>query len=100
MNTRFEDILGWARERNLIAGANPQAQMLKGMEEFGEVAAAVARKNTEGVKDGIGDVVVVLTILAAQHGIHIADCIDHAWHEIKDRKGRMVDGIFIKESDL
>jgi hypothetical protein len=50
--------------------------------------------------DGIGDAVVVLTILAAQHGVTIEECIDAAWDEIKDRKGRMIDGVFVKESDL
>jgi hypothetical protein len=44
--------------------------------------------------------VVVLTILAAQHDLAIEDCIEAAWHEIKDRKGVMRDGIFIKEADL
>jgi hypothetical protein len=42
--------------------------------------------------------VVVLTIMAAQNGMMIEDCIDNAWQEIKDRKGKMVDGIFIKEA--
>ena len=40
------------------------------------------------------------TILAAQHGVTIEDCIEIAWNEIKDRKGRMVGGTFLKESDL
>jgi hypothetical protein len=39
----------------------------------------------------------VLTILAAQKDLEIEECVVHAWHEIKDRKGRMVDGIFQKE---
>jgi hypothetical protein len=39
---------------------------------------------------------VVLTILAAQKGFNIEECIAHAWSQIKDRKGRMVDGIFVK----
>jgi len=97
---RFNDIRSWAHDRNLIHGGTKQAQMLKGVEELGEIAAAVARGNVEGVKDGIGDVVVVLTILAAQYDVSIEDCIDHAYNEIKDRKGRMVDGCFIKEGDI
>jgi NTP pyrophosphatase (non-canonical NTP hydrolase) len=97
---RLNQIRQWAHDRNLIMGGSKQAQMLKGMEEFGETAAAVARGNTEAVKDGIGDMVVVLTILAAQHDLAIEDCIEAAWHEIKDRKGVMRNGIFIKEADL
>jgi len=29
--------------------------------------------------------------------LEIEECVVHAWHQIKDRKGRMVDGIFVKE---
>ena len=96
--THFDLIRAWARARNLIDGATQQAQMLKLTEEVGELAAGVARKSELQVMDGIGDCVVVLTILAAQQGVLIEECVDQAWHEIKDRKGRMENGIFIKEA--
>jgi NTP pyrophosphatase (non-canonical NTP hydrolase) len=96
---RFENIRQWAADRNLILGSNPPAQMLKLSEECGELAGAIARGKGEDAVDGIGDAVVVLTILAAQLGVHIEDCIDAAWDEIKDRKGRMCNGVFIKEGD-
>jgi len=41
---------------------------------------------------------VVLTILSAQLGFTVEEAIAHAWSEIKDRRGRMVDGIFVKEA--
>lgn len=44
--------------------------------------------------------VVVLTILAEQSGLRIENCIKLAYLEIKDRKGRMIDGVFVKESDI
>lgn len=89
----------WAHDRNLIEGSTPEKQFLKLMEEVGETAGAQARGNLDGVKDGIGDAFVVLTILAAQNGLNIADCVAAAWDEIKDRKGRMSNGVFIKEGD-
>jgi NTP pyrophosphatase (non-canonical NTP hydrolase) len=95
----FERIRGWAAERNLIEGSTPQAQMLKLLEELGELAAAIAKGKPDGQIDGVGDAVVVLTILSARLGFTVEDAIEHAWHEIKDRKGRMVDGIFRKEAD-
>ena len=97
--THFDLIRQWATDRNLIEGSTPQAQMLKTIEEIGETASAIARKQTDLIADGIGDVVVTLVILAAQYGINIEDCIALAWEEIKDRKGRMVDGIFIKQEE-
>ena len=88
----------WANDRNLIEGATSQAQTVKLFEEGGEVAAAVARGNRDALKDGIGDMVVVLVILAAQNGLTFEECVAAAYEEIKDRKGRMVDGVFIRES--
>lgn len=93
----FVNIRRWASDRNIIAGATPQAQMLKMTEELGELAAGIARGNEELIKDSIGDCVVVLTILAAQHGLTIEECSAAAYNEIKDRRGRMVNGVFVKE---
>lgn len=97
---RLEDIRRWARDRNIIEGATQQAQFVKLIEEIGELASGIAKGRQAVIVDGIGDAVVVLTILAAQHGVLIEDCIEAAWQEIKDRKGCMVNGTFIKESDL
>lgn len=69
-------------------------------EEVGEVAAGLARGNIDEVKDGIGDVVVVLTILSMQLGTSIEECTTIAYNEIKDRRGKLIDGVFVKESDL
>lgn len=96
----FIKIRGWAEARNLVRGSNPQAQFTKLIEEAGELATGISKKRNDLVEDGIGDMVVVLTILAAQHGLNIEQCIATAWDEISHRKGRMVDGIFIKEEDL
>lgn len=98
--TNLELIRQWAHDRNIIDGASPQAQFVKLIEEIGELAEGIAKGRIEEVKDGIGDAVVVLTILAAQHDLLIEDCISFAHNEIKDRKGRMVNGTFVKESDL
>ncbi len=97
MKNNFELIRQWAKDRNLIEGATTQAQMLKMTEEVGELASGIAKNNRDVTRDSIGDCVVVLTILAAQHGWDIEDCISAAYEEIKDRKGRMENGVFIKD---
>lgn len=107
----FQRIRDWAHARNIIADSTVAAQGLKLMEEIGETAGALARLpgarakgDTEleaqllaKAKDGFGDAIVVMTIMAEKEGIAIEDCIDLAYAEIKDRKGRMVNGIFIRE---
>lgn len=98
--SHFEQIRQWAEDRNLVDGSTPEKQMLKLAEEHGELAAALARGNHEEAKDAIGDMIVVLTILAAQLGFPVEICITYAWNAIRHRKGKMVDGVFIKEEDL
>ena len=89
----------WAIDRGLHA-ADPSKQMLKLMEEVGELAEGLAKNNPDAVKDAIGDAYVVLTILSMQLGMDIRQCVKMAYDEIKDRTGRMVNGVFVKESDL
>lgn len=158
----------WAVDRNLIDGSTPEAQCVKLIEEYGELARGIAKKDEALIKDSIGDTLVVCIILAAQLGsdsfsidklifertaldvpdvsekivvrgatelgaisyfinvtnrdidrcigniyalcdtlaeiayLHkwsLVDCLMVAYNEIKDRKGRCVDGIFIREGD-
>ena len=73
--------------------------MVKLMEEAGELASGIARDQRDIISDSIGDCAVVLIILAEQCGLDFADCVAQAYDEIKNRKGRMVDGFFQKEGD-
>lgn len=97
---RIHDIRMWAYARNLVNGSTAQAQTVKLMEEMGELASGVAKNRPEVIADSIGDCIVVLTIIAEQMGFALEACIEDAWEQIKDRKGKMVNGIFIKEEDL
>lgn len=99
MDEYFDKIRQWAKDRNLIEGATPQAQFVKLIEEIGELANGINKGRQGEVMDGIGDAVVVLTILAAQMGMTIEECIVEAWEVIKDRKGVMRGGVFVKEGD-
>ena len=94
-----ESIEEWARERDLDS-ADPNKQMLKLMEEVGELAEGMAKDDMDITIDSIGDIYVVLTILSKQLGLNINYCINEAYNEIKDRKGRMVNGVYVKEEDL
>ena len=97
MSAVFDKIRRWAIARNLIDGSYPAAQMIKLREEVGELNDAITSGDDAEYKDAIGDCVVVLTIMAAQRGLNIEDCIASAYEEIKDRKGQMIDGVFVKE---
>lgn len=96
---KVELIKKWAEDRNLQTG-NPQGQIMKLLEESGELASGVAKNNEPVIKDSVGDIFVVLTVLCLQLDIDIEECIDLAYNEIKDRKGKLIDGVFVKEEDL
>jgi len=94
---QFDLIREWAEERGLYANGDPKTQALKLVEEVGETCRAILKEDYEEVVDGIGDCVVVLTNLAELMDISIEDCIAAAYDEIKDRKGKMVNGTYKKD---
>ena len=94
---RFDLIRQWAQERGIYDKGNSHTQYVKLMEEAGELAQALLNKDSYEIKDAIGDMVVVLTNLAALEGMQIENCIDSAYDEIKSRKGKMTNGTFVKE---
>lgn len=155
MNELIAKIEQWAEDRNIIKGSKPIDQAMKLFSEFGELADNVGKGRD--CRDDIGDVFVVLTIMAAQYGISMADmkphgydeedepkrmitslcrnllmfsdsrnrdkskslewclgwlirishnkgctleeCVQIAYNDIKDRRGILMNGVFIKESD-
>lgn len=95
----IKNIEQWAMARDLHT-ADPNKQILKLGEEFGELCEAMAKDRPDDVIDAIGDMQVVLTILSMQLGTSIHYCADVAYDEIKNRKGVMKNGVFVKEEDL
>ena len=146
----------WAADRNLIAGCQPIDQAMKLFSEAGELADNIGKGRC--VKDDIGDVAVVLTIITKQlsktladvdapqwaegdnktlmlklqnsltdfvecatfggfsyglcrrilnilnaiarnHKTTLEECVQIAYDDIKNRRGILMNGVFIKESD-
>ena len=95
---QLSNIVYWAHDRNIIEGGNAKDQCLKLVQEVGELSDSLCKGKSP--IDDIGDCMVVLAIIAEQHGLTISNCLEHAYNDIKDRKGRMIDGVFVKEADL
>ena len=93
----FDLIRAWAAERGIYEKGNAHTQYVKLQEEAGELAKALLNKDNPEIKDAIGDIVVVLTNLAYLEGITIEECIESAYAEIANRKGKMINGTFVKE---
>ncbi len=90
-------VINWADKRALLKPENVKSQMLKVMEELGETASAINKGKRSEIIDGIGDTFVTLIILSAQLGFDPTACLSFAYAEIAERKGKLVDGVFIKE---
>jgi NTP pyrophosphatase (non-canonical NTP hydrolase) len=89
----------WGTDRNIIgpeAKATVQTQFGKLMEEVGEIADGISDNDQHEIVDGIGDATVVLILLAELAGVRFETCLQAAWDEIKDRKGSMQNGHFVK----
>ena len=123
----FSKIVEWARDRNIIKGSTPQDQFTKLLEEVIELYSTLHPDKTglqvrnsildltselyfrgkidqapsgKTIEDDVGDCVVVLTIISEMQGLTMQKCISQGYSDIEHRKGEMIDGIFVKESDL
>ena len=70
LKTLQTNIEQWAVDRNLHTG-DPSRQVLKLIEEQGELAAAITRDNHEEMADAIGDVTVVALVMAKQLNVSV-----------------------------
>ena len=88
-------ITQWHHDRNLIEGATDKDQLAKLIQEMGELSDNICKGND--IRDDIGDMLVVMINIMERNNITIEECLAVAYMDIKDRKGKMIDGIFVKE---
>jgi NTP pyrophosphatase (non-canonical NTP hydrolase) len=95
----FALIRNWAKEKGIYEKGDPKTQLVKLVEEVGELSKALLENDEHEIQDAIGDIVVVLTNLARLKNYYIEDCIAQAYNEIKNRKGKIINGTFIKDEN-
>ena len=100
MKTQFERVREWAEQRDLYAKSDAKTQFVKLIEEVGETGRAILKSDEPEIRDGLGDAFVVLVNLSELCGYKLEDCIEEALNVIESRKGKMVEGSFVKEEDL
>ena len=103
-NMTFESlqdaIIQWGYVRNIISPKNTPKQFMKVTEELGELAEGINKNNQGQIKDSLGDILVTLIILSKDLDVDLLDCLRGAYDVIKDRTGKTVNGVFVKEEDL
>ena len=67
------------------------------MQELGELSDHACKG--EDIRDDLGDMLVVMLNIMKRNNFTMEECLQIAYNDIKDRKGKMVDGIFVKESE-
>ena len=97
MKIIIDKVIQWHEDRNLIEGSTDKDQVLKLQQELGELSDSVCKQ--KDVKDDLGDMMVIMLNIMKRNNVTMKECLETAYNDIKDRKGKMVDGIFIKEKD-
>ena len=97
-----EFIIRWANDRNMIKQdrLTVLAQLAKVSEELGELSAGINKSDEDKTKDSLGDIMVTLIILAQDLNFDLLDCLNSAYRVIQNRKGKTINGVFVKETDL
>lgn len=95
MNELIDKIKQWHYDRNLIDGSTDKQQFMKLHEEVGELCESIG--NGTDIRDDVGDIMVVLINMTTRNGLTMEECLEVAYNDIKDRTGKMVDGVFVKD---
>ena len=108
-----ERVVQWANEKGIFKKGTPLAQQSKTEEEVQELKEALLaqrnnlkdfyntkgykRNTSEEIKDAIGDILVTVLIQSKMQNLNPLDCLEIALNIIEKRKGKMINGTFVKE---
>lgn len=105
-----EKVLSWADDKDLLHAENAPKQFMKFIEEVFEFKTEMDNYDFHignlkiffyrRMKDEMGDIFVTLIILCEQIGIDPVECLSMAYEKISKRKGKTINGTFVKEEDL
>jgi NTP pyrophosphatase (non-canonical NTP hydrolase) len=89
-------VISWAEDKGILSKGTPMAQALKTLEETTELCTAINADDKDEIKDALGDIMVTILIQAEMQGMSLESCLESAYNVISKRKGKMIDGQFMK----
>lgn len=115
-----DEVIAWGKDKDLLHEDIAEKQFLKFIEEVFEFRDEwilyvheynvsdcgeadndpVVAEYRHNMKLEMGDIFVTLIILCDQLNLNLIECLAMAYEKIKDRKGKTINGVFIKEEDL
>lgn len=117
-------VLQWGEDKGIFAKSTPLRQLDKTQEELDETKEALQKLASltdqqilseklltddpdtldleedalAEAKDGIGDMLVTIILLAKMVNVDTVDCLQSAYDVIKKRTGKMINGQFVKDN--
>ena len=117
-------VLQWGEDKGIFAKSTPLRQLDKTQEELDETKEALQKLASltdqqilseklltddpdtldleedalAEAKDGIGDMLVTIILLAKMVNMDTVDCLQSAYDVIKKRTGKMINGQFVKDN--
>lgn len=105
-----KEVEEWADDKDLLHKENAEKQFMKFIEEVFEFKTEMDNYDLElgtlktyffkTMSLEMGDIIVTLIVLSKQLNVDIVECLQLAYEKISKRKGKTIDGIFVKEEDL
>ena len=90
-------VIAWATQKGILDKGTPLAQCGKTFEEVEELETAILDGDKAEIIDALGDILVTIIIQAEMQGLNLVECLESAYNEIKNRKGVMKNGHFIRD---
>lgn len=97
INNNIIAITQWFYDRNMIEGSDNIHQYHKLIQECGELSDNLIKNKDR--RDDYGDIMTVLIGMMERDGYTVQECLEKAYEDIKDRKGTMINNVFVKEAD-
>jgi NTP pyrophosphatase (non-canonical NTP hydrolase) len=97
LNELTRKIEKWGDDVGISSYSTPYSQYEKTLEEINELAVAIQESNQDEIKDALGDIYVTLVMQSVKWGLAMEECVQSAYDIIKNRKGVMLNGQFVKD---
>ena len=97
MKKEIQGVYDWADSKDLRDNSTAIDQLMKLDEEAGELWGAVCLDDRPAIADELGDVIFCAIIQAYMNNLDPTECLAAAVKKVTKRKGKMVDGLFVKE---